>query len=387
MDSISNIKEITLYSNGDSRKLSTWSNVPYLFAQALENAGIKINRVNIEAPRRLNRLYNTFFYHLFRTIFRQKTSPTFYRSPFHRWIINRRLRNAAKKYHKSDLNLFLSYLFINKYSDKPNIVWCDWTDRIVIQRLGRKPAWHERWSLQQEDKAISKADLRYTMFPVCKRKMEKQYDVEFRYLNRNVVNTVYPTMPDFDLLIKNRYASNEIIFIGNHLYLHAARKLVKAYKELRNNYPDLQLNIIGLTPRQIPEANFEGITCYGYLHKDNIKESEQYYQLLLNARVFVNPASQWGGYSSTIEAMYYGCPVVVSPYEDFVEDFGLNISFGIYHLNNLKKEIAKILSLDRDSYIKMAQDARNKVKSYTWDNYVHCFLNDVSHSLLKTLAE
>lgn len=383
MDSISNIKEITLYSNGDSRKLSTWSNVPYLFAQALENAGIKINRVNIEAPRRLNRLYNTFFYHLFRTIFRQKTSPTFYRSPFHRWIINRRLRNAAKKYHKSDLNLFLSYLFINKYSDKPNIVWCDWTDRIVIQRLGRKPAWHERWSIRQEDTVISNADLRYTMFPVCKQQMEELYGKEFIHLNRNVINTVYRGKIDIDDIIQRRFDSNEIIFIGNHLYLNAAKELVNAYKQLKSSNPNLRLNIIGLNALQLPEANDEGITCYGYLHKDNPEECATYYRLLLNAKVFVNPASLWGGYSSTIEAMYYGCPIIVSPYDDFIAEFGNDIAFGIYHTTKqpLESEINIILTSNQENYKRIAINARLAVHDYTWEQYTNTFIENVVQNL------
>ena len=61
-------------------------------------------------------------------------------------------------------------------------------------------------------------------------------------------------------------------------------------------------------------------------------EREKYYNLLKSARVLINPASKWGGYSSTIEAMYYGCPIIVSPYDDFIEEFGKLIPFG-YYLN------------------------------------------------------
>ena len=50
------IQSITVYSNGDSNDLATWSNVPYLFCRALEKRGIKVYRVNIEANKILKRL-------------------------------------------------------------------------------------------------------------------------------------------------------------------------------------------------------------------------------------------------------------------------------------------------------------------------------------------
>ncbi len=41
------IREVTVFSPGDSRSLTCWSNVPCLFTKSLESKGIKVNRVNI----------------------------------------------------------------------------------------------------------------------------------------------------------------------------------------------------------------------------------------------------------------------------------------------------------------------------------------------------
>ncbi len=381
------MKEITVYSNGDSHDLTTWSNVPYLFCRALEKKGIRVNRVNIAANKGLNRWFNTLFYYLFRKLLKRKSSPTFYRTWFHRALINRRLKKAAAAFPSSEMNLFLSYLFINQFSDKPNVLWCDWTDRVSIERMGRNPQWFETASLAHEDRVIAKADLLYTMFPVCKQHMEDLYGREFRYLNRNVINTVYDGEWDLKESAETRYRSNNVLFIGNHRYRAGAEKLIASCRELRKNHPDLKLHIIGMTGTELSLSdNDDWIKCHGYLRKDNASEREVYYSLLLDAKVFVNPSKQWGGYSSTVEAMFYGCPVVVSPYEDFVANFGNDIKFGMYLRDesaSLTNLLEKILSLPRETYSQMAEAAHSTVADYTWDNYVTHFLADIENAMQK----
>lgn len=376
---MSNIKAITVYSHGDSRLLSTWSNVPYLFCKALERKGIHVYRVNIESNALIRRIYDTISYRLFFGLFNSNACPIFERSPFHRWIVNRRLRKANEHYSDSELNLFLSYAAINKYSDKPNVLWCDWTDRVCIERMGREPKSYEQSSLNHEDTTIKKADLVYTMFPKCKEYMEQLYGREFRYLNRNVVNTVYNSKVDIDSNIKRRYESHSILFIGNHRYMSAAKELIEAFRIIKSVFSDLELHIIGMSYAELNvEQSAKGVFCYGYLRKDNDKECDKYYELLLNAKVFVNPATQWGGYSSTIEAMYYGCPVIISPYEDFVEEFGMEIDFGLYHRQGmLASELREILNLPYEQYRHLAKKAANRVEDYTWDNYIECLLKDL----------
>lgn len=97
-------------------------------------------------------------------------------------------------------------------------MWCDWTDRVVIERRGRKPKWYEKASLKREDKVIHDADVVYTMFPVCNTHIEELYGREFRHLDRNVVNTVYDKDYNIDEVIAKRSVSNDILFIGNHRY-------------------------------------------------------------------------------------------------------------------------------------------------------------------------
>lgn len=371
-------KEITVYTCGDSNNISTWSNVPYLFTKTLEGKGYKLHRIDISPCKSINRLYNTLSFYIFKKLFKRQACPEFHRTWLHRFIIYRRIKKATKLHPNSQFNLFLSYAFYNKYSNQPNVLWCDWTDRIVIERLGRKPCFYEKASLRHEDNVIQKANKVYTMFPKCREHMEELYGREIIYLNRNVINTVYDGSFDIKKNIEARYVSNKILFIGNMQYMGAAKELVNAYNILKEKNPNFELHIIGMTKEQM-NINDNNIHCYGYLRKNIEEERNLYYSLLHSCKVFVNPAQQWGGYSSTIEAMFYGCPIIVAPYEDFVCEFGTNINFGTYtnEQEKLHKTISSILNSDKDKYQTMCSNAYNRVSDYTWSNYIDNFLESL----------
>ena len=225
---------------------------------------------------------------------------------------------------------------------------------------------------------MQKADKVYTMFPKCKEHMEELYGREIIYLNRNVINTVYDGSFDIEKNIETRYASNSILFIGNTRYIGAAKELVNAYNILKEKNQNIELHIIGMTKEQM-SVDDKKIHCYGYLRKNIEEERILYYSLLHNCKVFVNPAQQWGGYSSTIEAMFYGCPIVVAPYDDFICEFGTDINFGRYtnKEEELYKTIDSIINANKDIYKAMCFNAYNRVSDYTWSNYVDDFLESL----------
>lgn len=377
--------KIIVYSCGDSRDICTWSNVPFLFVQALKKKGYSIVRVNIEPVKSINHLYNSFFFRLCFKILKQNASPIFARSRLHRLIVWLHLFYITKKHPNASLHLFLSYAFYNKFSSKPSVLWCDWPDSTVIQRLGRLPKWYEQQSLLHEKKVIQSADLVYSMFPCCAKDMAVQYSRKVLYLGKNVVNTIYNKEFDFEQNITKRAASKRILFIGNHRYHGAALQLIRTFMVIHNKMPNIELHIIGMTRSQLQlDKSASAISCYGYLRKNIPDEAEHYYELLHSAHVLVNPSPQWGAYSSTVEAMYYGCPVIVAPYKDFVADFGKKIRFGFY-INNateLAYSLEKIFTISDLEYAMLCKNAHEKTAHYTWDEYVQTFLESLrSHGI------
>ena len=369
------MKEIILFTCGDSKDISTWSNVPYLFTKTLEEKGYKLHRVDISPNKIINKFFNTSSYIIFKKIFKRKACPEFHRTWLHRHIIYRRIKKATKQNPNVLFNFFLSFAFYNRYSKKSSVLWCDWTDRIVIERLGRKPRFYERASLRHENNVMKKADKVYTMFPKCKEHMEELYGREIIYINRNVINTVYDGSFEVNMNIETRYVSNKILFIGNIRYISAAKELVSAFNILKKDNNKLELHIIGMTKEQMNVYDAD-IHCYGYLRKNVKKERDLYYSLLHTCKVFVNPAQQWGGYSSSIEAMFYGSPIIVAPYDDFVCEFGENINFGRYTNDKeaLHKTIKIILDAGKEDYHTLCINAHKRVSDYTWSNYVDEFL-------------
>lgn len=370
-------KEITVYTCGDSNNISTWSNVPYLFTKTLEEKGYKLHRVDISPNKIINHLFDTTSYLIFKRILKRKACPEFHRTWLHRLITYNRIKKATKQYPNIQFNLFLSFAFYNKFSTKPNILWCDWTDRVVIERFGREPKFYERASLCHEDIVMKKADKVYTMFPKCKEHMEELYRREIIYINRNVVNTVFEGEFNIKENIRIRLLSKKILFIGNIRYIGAAKELIQAYNILKEKDKSLELHIIGMTREQL-KVNDKNIHCYGYLNKGIKEERDLYYSLLHGCKVFVNPAQQWGGYSSSVEAMYYGCPIIVAPYDDFVCEFGKEIDFGKYtDGKELHETIASILEAEKNKYTLLCTNAHNRVSDYTWSNYIDAFIESL----------
>ncbi len=146
--------------------------------------------------------------------------------------------------------------------------------------------------------------------------------------------------------------------------------------------PQLELHIIGMKSSEFDIVP-EGVTCYGYLDKNNAMGKVKYYDLMHSAKAMVNHTANWGGYSSIIEGMYYGCPILVSKYDDFVSEFGEEIDFGYYTNNDtLLNDLRRVFNCS--DYTSLCLNAHNRVKDYTWDGYIDEFIHTVnSHLKLK----
>ena len=368
------IKEIIFFATGDSSKASTWSNVPYMFTETLLRKGIKIDRVN---------LTQTFGYKLFTKVggvihkvlnlFYPNNQYAYSRSALFMFLTNRLVKKSVRRYHNADLCIFTNFDFYNKYSDIPTLMFCDWTYKILIQdHLGREPYFFEKRFPLWEKKALESADYVVSLFPMCAKMMkESSPNANIHYLGKNVVNNLYDGVHDIESFIKKKITKRNILFIGGRKYIDGAKLLINAVAALSKKYDDIRLHIVGMK-----EENFDNlpdvIKCYGYLRKEDEKERELYYELMIGSRIIVNPSKEWAGYSSMIEAMFFATPVVVSPYKDFVEEFGKDIDFGAYSpeydVSTLANTICRVL--ESKDYPSLCRNAYERVKDYTWSNYV-----------------
>ena len=373
------MREVTVFTNGDSSKLSTWSNVPYFFTQTLEKHNIKVNRIDISPEPRLKWMWILTFGWFFKLILGRNSSYSYFRSLTNSLNVKHRIKRALRRFSKSDANIFLTFSFSATHlSAKPIILFCDWPYEYYFKYFAeRAPDIMERQSICRENANIEAADLVLPLFPHVAKYMISSYKNPNIYYLGNVINSAQESSEAEILALKK--ISKSIVFIGGSQYAEGARALIKAFREFKRESPWLELDVIGMTDDYFERPLPEGVSCHGYLNKDKPDERQLYYGLIYKAKVLVNTTPKWGAFSAALEAMYHYTPVVVAPYPDFVDTFGQEIDFGFYCLNNDVEDIVKSLrkAFMDPMYEELCINANKAGKGHTWDAYISKMLQKI----------
>lgn len=221
----------------------------------------------------------------------------------------------------------------------------------------------------------------FSLFPNVTRYMKDRYGNDRVFYLGNVVNSVYEVATDKNYQPKDK--SNKLLFIGSKKYIEGLNVLIEAFRNLKRQYPQLTLHVVGIDKNDLENLS-EDIFCYGYLDKEVDSERNLYYQLIQDATVFINTTPKWGAFSASIEAMYFYTPIIITPYEAFVETFGENIKFGYYCKENSPTWIEnKIINiLNNPSYSELCVQAHLAVKEFTWDVYVDKFIAKIESTFV-----
>ena len=373
------IKEITVFTIGDSNEIKTWSNVPYFFTKTLIEKNIKVNRVNLEENKLISKVYK-YTYYVFLKLFNKNSNHTYFRSKLNYYLTKRKIKSAITNFPSSQYLLFLSFSFsIPKINGKKTILFGDWTYLYFISNfLKRKPLWFEQYALNKEKDNIETSDMVLSLFPKSHEFNLKQYNNRNQYYLGNVINCNYEL--NRSNLIAEKIKSNKLLFIGNKKYLQGAIDLINAFKQLSIK---AELHIIGLIDAEVG-INAPGLYYHGYLDKGKTSENELYYKLITEARVIINTNPNWGAFSAMTEAMYFLTPVITSPYQEFVITYGDEIDFGFYvepkNIKDLILKIEMILSNSSEQQNEMMNNAHEKVKDFTWSSYTNQFLRLIENS-------
>lgn len=375
------LDEVTVFTNGDSGKISTWSNIPYFFVDTLVSRGVKVNQVDLSPSPILKTCFLPLLF--FIKIIYKYTTYNYFRSPIHFIDIKRRIIKATKEYKNSQINIFLTFSFSSSGITKaPTVQLGDWPYIYIFDYfLNRKPDILEKSSIRREDEQIEGSDIVISLFPDIAKFMQNHYKKKNIYYLGNVINSNQEAKDD--QLLEKKAISNNLLFIGKRKYLEGARYLIKAFIILKKIIPELRLDIVGMKDSEIGDLP-AGVRCYGYLDKGNDTDRKIFYSLLENAKVLINTTPKWAGFSSTIEAMHFYTPVVVSPYTEFIETFGKDIDFGFYCDDNSTDILCKnILSiLEHPSYRELCINAHESVKGFSWDNYIEKLLELIRETRL-----
>ena len=360
------LKEVTVYTDGDSHKIATWSNVPYFLTNTFEAKGIKVNRVNIAFTRRKwQSLWN-----ITAKIMNRNTLYDYSRSSMRFFFTRCMIKKMTHRYNNSQADIFLTFSFSSAgFTSRPIILFGDWTyDHAIRYFRHRKPNALEKRVIFREDVQIRQADLVFALFPAVAEYMQNRYGKDKIFYLGNVINALY--VPS-EKSIHQKQKMMNLLFVGGESYKVGADTLIAAFRQLKPACPNLALHIIGMNADKwdnLPKDVF----CYGYLDKGIDKERELYYKLFREATVFINTTPQWSAFSASVEAMYFYTPVIVSPGDEFVKTFGNSGYFGFYCEENsvelLKNNILNILN--HKAYPELCLKAHEAVSTFTWDVYV-----------------
>jgi glycosyltransferase involved in cell wall biosynthesis len=377
------INEINVFTFGDSRLVKTWSNVPYLLTKTLEEQGYNVNRIDISPNRYLQSIYNRII-HKISTWFVKDNVYLYERTYINYFLTFLRIKKANKMFPSADLNIFTNFSFYNKYSSKPNLLLCDWDLNIgIVDRMGRQPYFLEKKAIQRQEDVIEHSDIVISLFPRAAEKMRRTYrNQKIFHLNRNVINSLYNEELNEESILNIKQASFELLFIGNFNYAKGATLLIESFKVLKVKYPKITLNIVGMS-KEVLGIVPDGVFLHGYLDKNDPVARKLYYDLMIRSKLFINPTPIWGGYSSTIEAMYFYNPIIIAPYDEFLEEFGREISFGFYcHEFSVQYLVSCITALFNDlNYKQISKEAHSAVSQYTWDKYVQSLMSTMKKHL------
>lgn len=381
------VKEVTVFTSGDSTKLSTWSNVPFLFTKALLEKNIIVNRVDVSANSISKKLYDATALKVI-NVLSKNTSYDYYRSLVHYYNLKSRIKKGLKIYKNADANIFFAFGFPTAgLSKNINIQFGDWTfDYYLKEILNKKPDYFERKYISRENYQIACADLVFPLFPGVKKHLEDKNILNKIHYLGNVINTVVESNELENILLKEN--SFNILFAGSYKYIDGANSLIQAFEQLKNTIPNLQLHIIGIE-RTVFSKLPHNVFCYGYLDKDNPDQQALYYTLLKQAKVFINTTPKWAGFSATIEAMYFYIPVIVSPYYEFIETFGNEIDFGFYCNDNTPEKIEVQIKniFNHQDYKTLCTNAHKAVHHFTWGNYIEKMINIVEGYIQRKVAQ
>ncbi len=358
------MKNIVVFTYGDSADPAVWSNVPYLFTETLIKKGYNVIRVDMSVKRTLFDCLYTVFVKMI------KPNTTFYhvRNIFTRRRVEKKIKTAVEKYDEmADLYISISYDFSpSKFTKKKVLLFSDWPIEYAIEkRFNRKIDFLEKHDILRHKEVIENATYRVSLFKDVALYMNERFKGKTYYLG-GLINSFYP-LEGFDE-VNNR---NYITFIGRSSYKKSAVELISAFNLLDDDR--FELHIIGMNKNDFSHVTNNNIYFHGYLDKGKEKDKELYYKVLKKTFVVVNTLEKWAGMSSIMEAMYYYRPVITSNFDEFVKTFGKKINFG-YYANNDAKDICdmlrKMTRLDSDSYERLAINSHLAVQDYTYDAYI-----------------
>lgn len=361
--------KIFLCTTSTSKHYKSWSNIPYLLHKHLQTRGYEVKNIVLRELFPINFLFNLPIRFLIKCL-GLETTYFFVRTPVHfffTYIYSQFIRFISSN---KDIMLVQGYSYPPHNSKNRLILLGDWPSAYLFDTfLKRRPSRLEMRSIAREDRVIENANAVITLFPDVHKYMHQRYKNRNIFYFGNVVNIdSYVELPP-DILDRKRN-SRSLLFIGQPYYLSGAHQLIDAVDVLRKEGYDLLVDIVGIEPSLIGR-DFDWLSVHGYLDKGNAIAKRKYYELLANAKLFVNTTAGWTAFQAMLEAMYFFNPIVVRCNPNLVQTFPGAHTFSYFVEDQEDSLQAKLVDslLFSDEYLSRCRMAHEAAKPFTWVNF------------------
>lgn len=363
--------KIYFCTTAPSKNYKSWSNIPYLLHKNLGKRGYAVKNYVMREVEPLKTVFNlpvrvlNKFFKLGTTYFYVRTPVHFFFTRLYSYYI--RLISA-----KQDVMLVQGYSYPLHNGKNKQIILGDWPSEYLFEKfLKRQPSRCERKSIDRENAVIEAADAVITLFPNVREYMLRKYKNKNIYCFGNVVNVDDDVVMPADIQ-QRKLNSKRLLFVGQPFYLPGALELIAAAHKLRQKGVDCEVDIIGIESGLIG-VEYEWLKVHGYLDKEKPEHKKKYYDILSDARLFVNTTPGWSGFQALLEAMYFHNPIVVRPNESLNSYFP-NLASVAHVLEDGDQSLELMLAeslVDGARYKQMSDAARKSVETSTWKYFTN----------------
>ena len=183
-----------------------------------------------------------------------------------------------------------------------------------------------------------------------------------------------------DNFIVNKDTNKSLVVVGRLTKTKNVDLIIRAFKDLIKDYPDLKLKIVGTGPELEPLTNLanklglkDNTRFYGF-----VKEHNDVLKIIKESHIYVS-ASELEGFGITLlEGMSAGLPIICSKIPPFLEvtkkkALYFDKQLGYDYVNNkfYKKgliDCIKELLTNKEHYETMSKEMKKVAKEYDWKN-------------------
>ena len=234
---------------------------------------------------------------------------------------------------------------------------------------------YKKWFPLMQKKAFEKASATFTFSQWAKQQIVTDYaqDVE------RVVTTGWgPCLPVENTDVPLRNGAHRLLFIGKAGKRKGLHILVSAFREVKKQYRDIVLDVVGVEAKDAPGLNTDGIFFHGRQAEQNV------INFLQQADLFILPSLYERAGHVTVEAMWYGCPVIVTntsgaPEPVLAGNCGLIVEPGNVHA--LQNAIVTMIEKS-DNFQQLSRNAMYEArKNWSWNTVCEKMVNHMKSAI------